>query len=288
MNLKKTRAVISLIIVAIITISSVCMLSSLTLEFSLASQKFLSSHLISSSIANECNKQLNLKYDALEAESGIPARVFKMAMETYSTAENLITASENIFNEEAAELYSNERIDYFYNLCTEYLDGNDIKYNESDIRRTAEKATLIYSETVGVHNTEAIAQYLTSFRNNCTKATSIAMVSMLMCAILLVALYSKRNFALSYFASGIAGGGLATAVGAIIALIFQIGTKISISPAIYQNRVASMVRMYFAYLMLAGIVLCAIGSVINFLLYKYYKREETRQATRFNKIIAKL
>lgn len=288
MGLKKTRTVLSIIIALVIAISSVCMLSSLTLEFSLASQGFFSKHLITNEIAEECNNQLNLKYDALEAESGIPARVFKMSMETYSTMDNLKLAAENVFTEETAELYSNERIDYFYDLCTEYLNGNNIKYNEADVRRTAEKATRIYSETVGVHNTEAIAQYLTLFKNNCTKTTSIAIVSIILCAGLLVIIYRKKNFALSYFAGGIAGGGLATMVGALLALIFQIGTRISISPAVYQSSVASMVRIYFGYLLLVGFVLCAIGSLINFLLYKYYKREADRQATRFSKIVAKL
>lgn len=288
MEMKQTRKLLSLIIAVVIAISSVCMLSSLTLELSLANKSFFSKHLVTNAVAEECEKQLDLKFEALEAESGIPLSVFQMATKTYSTADNLSQASQNIFSEETAELYSNERVDYFYNLCTEYLDGNNISYNRDDVRRTADKAARIYSETVGIHNTDSISQYLTLFARDCTKATSITIVSLIICGTLLAIIYKKKNYAISYFASGVAGGGIATIIGALLALIFQVGTDVSVSPVVYQSNIVSMIRIYFAYLMLAGIILCSIGSLVNFLIAKYGKREENRQATRFNKIITKL
>ena len=77
-------------------------------------------------------------------------------------------------------------------------------------------------------------------------------------------------------------------IGSLLALMFRVGAKISITPAVYENSIASMIRIYFAYLLLAGLILFAIGSLINFAIAKYYKRESDRQATRFNKIVAKL
>lgn len=288
MGLKKARKFLCIIIAAVISFSTVCVIASATLDFCLANRGFFSKHLITNQIVEECNVQLEKKYEALEAESGIPLRVFEMAMETYDTRENLNLAASYIFSEESTELYSPERVDYFYNLCTEYLDGNSIKYNKAEVKAVAEKATKIYSDTVGIHNTDIVSQYLIDFSRNCAKAASIAIVSLIICVVLLIIIYNKKNDAYMYLACGISGGGIATALAALLALIFRIGTNVSVSPAVYQASMASMVRIYFMFLILIGAFIAVLGGLINFFLYKYVKREEDRQATRFNKIVAKL
>lgn len=274
MNMKTSRKVISIMIAVVIAFATVCMVSSATLGFSLASKSFFSAHLINDQIVEECNNQLSLQYDALEAESGIPARVFEMVTQDYSTEENIKLAASYIFSEETSELYSPERVSYFYNLCVEYLEGNSIEYNKADIEMTADKAAKIYSNAVGIHNTEAISQYLVLFERNCTKASSISIVAIIICVGLLVLLYRKKNDAFSYFATGITGGGIATILGALLALIAQVGTRININPAVYQASITSMIRIYFGYLILAGVLFTIIGGVINFLIYKNYKNED--------------
>lgn len=288
MGLKTTRKILSILLVVMMAISSICFLSSITLQATFASKGFYEKYLVNSKVVEECEDQLNKKFSALEAESGIPSRVFEMSMSEYKTEDSIKLAVSHIFNEENASLYSAERVEYFYDLCTEYLDGNKINYKKSEVKSVAKKAAEIYSDTVGIHGVDSIPIQITLFARDCTKTASISIVVIIASIGLLTIIYRKKNYIVMYFACGLAGGGFAACLGSLLSLIFRIGAKVSISPEVYQNSVAGMFRTYFGYLFLAGFVFMLVGSLINFLLIKFLKREEDRQATRFSKIVAKL
>lgn len=268
MELKDTRKIISIFAFIVICVATVIALASTVFAFTFASQGFLAKHLATNKIVEQCNEQLNAKYDVLESESGIPSRVFETVLEDYSTKENLTLAASYVFTEESSELYSEERVNYFYNLCTEYLKGNKLSYNEAEVRRTAEKAAKIYSETVGIHNTEEIKAHINDFGNNCSRAISISIVAIIVSFAVLFIMYSKKRYASSHLAGGLAGGGVAVVLGSLLSLIFGVGRHLAISPEIYQSGVLSMVRIYFGYLALAGIGVIALASIVPYVIEK--------------------
>lgn len=288
MGLKATRKILSIILCVVVAIATICTVSSAVLEMTFSSRGFITKNIVTSEVITECETQLKAKYAVLEDESGIPARVFETILSNYDTEESVKLAVENIFGEESSELYSEERVEYFYNLCVEYLDGNAIRYKKSEVQSVADRAAMIYSETVGVHNTGSVVDHLNMFRNNCTKSTSVGLISIVLCMVLLLVVYRDREFAVSYFVAGITAGGIATVLGAIICLIFKVSAGISVSPMVYQSSFASMFNKYLLYLVLAGIVVVAICSAVQFYFSKKKKTEDMRKNTRFNKIITKL
>lgn len=287
MGLKNTREILSIFAYIVICVSTVIALASSVFSVTFASQGFLSKHLATTKIVEECNNQLSSKYVTLEAESGIPSRVFETVIKDYSTRDNLRLAAGYIFTEEASELYSVERVNYFYNLCTEYLKGNKISYNEEDVKRVADKAARIYSDTVGIHNTEEIKAHINEFNKNCARAVSISIVAMIVSFVMLFIMYRKKRYASSYLAGGIAGGSLATVVGSLLCLIFGVGKQLEITPEIYQNGMLSMIRIYFGYLILIGLIVMGIACVVPYIINKQSNEQYHKRVTLIDAISSK-
>lgn len=287
MGLKNTREILSIFAYIVICVSTVIALASSVFSVTFASQGFLSKHLATTKIVEECNNQLSSKYATLEAESGIPSRVFETVVKDYSTRDNLNLAASYVFTEESSELYSVERTNYFYNLCVEYLKGNNISYNEEDVMRVADKAAKIYSDTVGIHNTEEIKAHINEFSKNCASAVSISIVAMIVSFVMLFIMYRKKRYASSYFAGGIAGGSLATVVGSLLCLIFGVGKQLEILPEIYQSGVLSMIRIYFGYLILDGFVVMGIACIVPYIISKQSNEQYRRRVTLIDAISSK-
>lgn len=279
MGLKNTRTILSILAFIIICASTVLGLASSVFSVTFASQGFLAKHLATQKIVEECNQQLHYKYEALSEEAGIPSRVFETVIKDYSTRDNLTLAASYVFTEESSLLYSEERVEYFNNLCTEYLDGNGIKYNRAEVRRAADKAAVIYSETVGIHNTHEIKEHINEFKNNCERAVSSSIIAIIISAVMLFILYSKKRYASSYIAGGIAGGGVAVVIGSLLSLIFGVGKHLGITPEIYQSGVLSMIRIYFLCLALTGCVIILLASVVPVIINKRNSEDYKKRVT---------
>lgn len=271
MGTKATRKILSIIIAVVIAIATVCASASCVVGITFASRGFLQEHIVTDAVVAECTNQLKAKYAVLEEESGIPARVFETAIENYDVRENLTLAVSYVFGDESAELYSRERVNYFYGLCEEYALGNSIAFEKNDLLATAEKATEIYSQAVGIHNADSMVEYISVFRQSCNKATSTSLVAIIICTVLLIIMYKKRENAVSLLVGGISGGGVALIFGAIISLIARVGSDFAVSPAVYQQAFAGMVRLYLLYLIIVGFVLVALASLVQYLLLQNKK-----------------
>ena len=152
MRLDISRAIISTLLEIAIAISVIVFSISVIMTFTVADQNYFINQFANQELVSVCNAQLNMKYEALSSETGIPARVFERVKEDYPTDEALRQAALSLFSEENETLYSENKVNYFYELSMEYLDGNEITYKKADIKRAAEKAARIYSDTVGLHN----------------------------------------------------------------------------------------------------------------------------------------
>ena len=290
MGLKASRKVMSIIFSIVICASTVCMLVSAVLSATFAAPNFIAENLITDEVVEECEKQLSAQFETLEAESGIPARVFKtitVENKKSNIRDNMKLAASHIFTEESSELYSKEKEALFYNYCVEYLDGNDIKYNESDVKLVAQRAAEIYSNTIGIHNSEIIKEYLSTFGQNCAKASSVSLLAIVVCTVLLMIMYRKKDEPVSYLAGGVAGGGVAVILGAFISLVSGAGKSISVAPAVYQLSFVSMTRTYFIRLIISGLVVLAVGVLTEYIIYNKNLRERIRKRIKFAQIITK-
>ena len=155
-NLSKTRNIISVILCAVIAVLTTLMLTAFTLQATFGNKNFVEKFLITDNLVSQCEKELDENYTALEIKSGIPKRIFLSVEKDFSTKDSLKLAAENMFSNESSTLYSQERVDYFYKICTEYLDVKKISYNKSNVRNTARQAAEIYSNCVGMHNTDSV------------------------------------------------------------------------------------------------------------------------------------
>jgi hypothetical protein len=287
MGLKATRKLLSIILAVITALSTIVMISSFVLDSTFATKGYLTKHLVTDELVAECQSQLDMKYAVLEVKSGIPARVFKMVESDYSTSESLNLAVQNLFTDESETLYSEDKVNYFYNLCIEYLDGNDVSYKKADVERTAEEATQIYSECVGIHNADTIESYLSTFSQRCAKIGSASLLVIVIALILLVFMYNTREYAYLFAIGGACGGSIATALGSIICIIAKVGSNFSFEPAVYQQSFYSMTRLYFVILLGVSLALTiALYALAIFFITKN-KRAEERKNSRFDKMLGK-
>jgi hypothetical protein len=285
MGLKGTRKLLSLFLVVIISFSVAIAITSMVTNLTFSTRSFLTNNLVTDELVSECESQLEMKYDALEVKSGIPARVFETVEQDYSTVDSLNLAVENIFTDETATLFSEARVDYFYNLCVEYLEGNNIDYDEDSVKLAAREAAEIYGECVGIHNTDSIESQLLLLSGKCAKIASAALVAIVFAVFLLLVLYQTRMLAYLIAAGSAAAGSIAVVFGSILCLITKVGSNFAISPVAYQQSFYSLTKLYFTILLLTSILFSIFMYVVIVLVIKKYKLDETRRDTRFSKII---
>lgn len=288
MGLKNTRKIISVILTILITFSSAAMLAAFVLSSTFASQKFITKNLVNDQVVAECEAQLNSKFEALETKSQIPARVFEMVEKDFTTASSLQLAVSNLFGAESSTMYSQDKIDYFYKLCTEYLDGNNIKYKKDNIRNVAAEAAKIYSDCVGIHNLDTVYDYLPLFSKDCAKTGSASLLICILCLILLTIMYNEKTSAYIYFCSGLNAGGIGVFISSLLCILTKISSKFIFSPDIYQQSISAMANKYFIYLSLSGLLICVLGNMSLFIIRKKMNTKQEQIQTRFSKIIGKI
>lgn len=278
MGLKATRTILSILLSFVIAAVTLITLVSFILNITFSTPSFLTERIVTPQLVSTCTEQLSMKYAALEAESGIPARVFKAVTENAGVEFALETAAENIFSAESSSLYNEDRVNYFYKLCTEYFDGNGIEYNKKNVCRVSEKAAQIYSDTLGMHNTESIEKYISGYKMNCLKITSAGMVILTLCCSMICLIHKKRSDILFFIACGTAGGGIAAVISALISLILKVGSEIVFYPVAYQQSLYSMTRLSFIYLLLISLACMIVSYIIMIYSIKLYEKERKRKS----------
>lgn len=288
MELKSTRKILSITLAIVIAISTLCYDATLIISKTMGSQKFVCSHIVSDELVRECEKQLDIKFDTLEKKSGIPSRVFQTVKTSYKTRDAMTQAAEYIFDVNDSTLYNDTKIDYFRDICIEYLEGNDIKYKDANIDVVAKEAARIYSDSVGIHNADAIKQFVATTNKNCSRIQSICALLTFICALLIVLMYKQRVNAYLYVAAGLIAGGFGTALGSLMGIIARVGANYAISPVAYQHSFYSMTRTSILFIMLFGLAVMILGiALFTASMYKI-KVEKDRKDTRFSKVVVKL
>lgn len=255
MKLSFSRSVISLILMIVMALSTVIFLVSLVMTFTAADRNYFINHFANDALVSECNNQLNIKYEALSEETGIPARVFERVEADFPTDEAIRQAALSVFSEENETLYSENKVNYFYELSLEYLEGNDFSYKKQDIRRAAEEAARIYSDTVGLHNTSGIEARIASFSSKFPTATIISFAVAFFCFPAIMFMYKRKKEGYFNAVGGILAGSAATAIGSLLIVIFNPASGINILPAIHnQSIVSTTTRGFLIILFFSAIV----------------------------------
>ena len=257
MKLELTRKIVATILEVVIAVSTIIFLISLIMTFTAADQNYFINHFANDKLVAECNHQLDMKYEALSSETGIPARVFERVKEDYPTDEAIRLAALSVFSEENETLYSENKISYFYELSMEYLDGNDVKYNKQDVRRTAKIAAKIYSDTVGLHNTGGIEARLDKFSKQFPTATIISFIVAFACFPAIMVMYKKKKEGYFNAIGGILAGGIATAIGSFLIAIFNSASRIGILPMIHNRSIVSTTTRDFLILTFFALIVVA-------------------------------
>lgn len=257
-NLSKTRNIISVILCAVIAVLTTLMLTAFTLQATFGNKNFVEKFLVTDNLVSQCEKELDENYTALEIKSGIPKRIFLSVERDFSTKDSLKLAAENMFSNESSTLYSQERVDYFYKICTEYLDVKKISYNKSNVRNTARQAAEIYSNCVGMHNTDSVNAAIIEFSGSCSRVGFGAFFVALVAFGAVLYVYRKKEQGYLYSVSGWLAGSGGVLLGSILCLILKVGSKFDFSPAVYSQCFYSMTQYFFAILAAVSAVATAL------------------------------
>lgn len=257
-RMSKTRNIIAGILSAVIAASTVLMLTAFTLQATFGNKSFIQKFFVTDTLVSQCEKQLDENYAALEVKSGIPKRIFLSVESDFPTKEAMNVAVGNIFSSESSTLYSQDRVDYFYKICTEYLDVKKISYNKSDVKNTAEQAAKIYSNCVGLHNTESISTTLTEYSGICSRVGFGAFFAALVAFGVILYMYRKKDGGYLYSVAGWLAGSGATLVGSLVCLALKVGANFDFSPAVYSQSFYSMTKIFFAVLAAVCVVVTAL------------------------------
>lgn len=288
MNQKSTRKLLSyimaLIIAGCLAVGSISTIASSTV----ASKNFYIKHLVNGQLVNQIEEQLDSKYQTLSKKSGIPSAVFESVTTAYNTTEAVRQATSYLFDENDSTMYSDNKVEFFYNSCVEYLEANEIEYNEDSIMNVAKEATEIYSSVVGLHNMGGVNNFVVALKAKLVKIVSICVVFAIIFVVAMLFIYREKEKAMLYIGGGIIGSGLADLFVGLLLIITKVGGKYDLIPAVYNAVFASMTMKCIFYEMVAGLILIILGAIVFSFGVQTVKKKNARTQTRFYKIASKL
>lgn len=286
--MKRTRRIISTMLAIVIAFSVFTMALSAVFSLTLIDQDYLTKHFITDSVVSECEKQLDLEFSALEKKSSIPAKVFMTVLADMPVRQTMTASIDNFYNGHDATAYSVDRADYFYKICTEYLNANNIAFEEQNVRNAADEAAHIYSNCVGFHNIGYLRLYIEETSATIVSVTSVALVLAVAGVILINILYGDRAQGFKYLTSGVLGAGAGGVLVSIIAFATGVGTNIDMSPYIYQQGMAHCVDMFYLFFGLISFAITCVGVGGLLISFRFIKIDKMRKESRFLKRVDKI
>lgn len=288
MNLKSTRRILSIaiafVVASCLVLISICGVISQTV----GSRDFYINHLVNSEVVSECNAQLDAKYNALSKKSNIPADVFNSITTAFPTEENLHRATEYLFDENDQTFNTQSIVDFFYNSCCEYLDANEVEYDEGSIMNVANEAARIYSDTVGIHGLDGVSRYVTDYRHSYISLMSVSVIVLFVFTILILSIYKEKYKALYYVAGGFIGAGIADLLISLLCTVSKVIDKHIVYPNVITDALHKMTSLYELYLAVAGMAVLVLGVALFGIAVKQYNTKKSHKDTRFFKVVTKL
>jgi len=276
MGIGETRKILS-IILAVLTAVTVALTAMLALmNTTLANRTFLQKNIVNEALVQACNEQLDAKFAVLEAETGIPVRVFQAIKEDNPVDVTLNMAFQNAFGAEDSSFYNDNMVSYFYQLCEGYLKESNTLYTEEEVAVAADKAAAIFSETVGLHEVDYVNTKLITMRRSVSVCLAAGAIGLVLCAVLTLMLYTDKNKAMTYLCYGTAGGALGMLLGSIGCLIAKVPSGLNLAPSIYADAAGKLIQKYFLYTAGTGLLLLVIAYAALF----FFNRQKNARPKR--------
>lgn len=276
MNMRKSRSAVSLLITLLLSFALSCAVGTIMVNSTFASSSFMEKRFVTKKLAEECEAQLDLQFEALALKSGIPARVFRN-IENETSVENTLRSSvHNFYSHIDTEAAKATKAEYFYNLCVEYLEGNNLTYNQQDVSNAAHEAAEIYENCLGISNTEHLIDFADAVQANSPRAALGLFVSAFVLGSLFFVMYKSKNRAFSYVSASVSVSGVTLVLISAVSLIFKVGTHFAMAPAAHYYAMCSVIRLFYLLLLAVGTLLVLIGTVGNIIVYNSEKKKERK------------
>ena len=277
MTLSKSRSIISVLLTVVLAFSMTALSFVFLVRSTFGNGAFISRVMVSDELVGECENQLNMQFDALAAKSSIPSRVFENIKTENPTEDAVRHSVMMIYSNESSKSFFENKKDYFYNMCLEYLNGNNIKFKEDDVERAAQEAAEIYLQTCTLQSSDYLRVIVNAIKDYSPGLVLIAFVSCLVCVILMFILYSGKNNSFGYVGAGISACGIALSLTALISLLSGFGKGLLISPQAYYEAFCSVLNLFFVFMILLGLIETAVGTIILLNVEAVKKRKNNRR-----------
>lgn len=287
MGLKATRKIICTILAVLVSATTFFGSAFAISVNTFGNEEFYSKYWATDELVAQCEHELDTKFEALSYKSGIPLDVFNAVKRDTDTKTAITEAVNGIFSGKDTTLYSDERIDYFYNLCKVYLDANEYNYNKHDIKNVAEEATKIYSDSVGIHNTSSIKNYAEKQKEKSSVYATILLLMSLVGAIIFVVLHKEREQGIVYIASTLITSGIAHLITGMGAIIFGFTSRFDIQPTVYEGVFKHLHDVFMLYNVGCGLGLICVGVIVFAFAEAKIFATNRRKNYRYYKVVGK-
>ena len=276
MKMTRSRELLSVIIQFLIAACTLVLIFSFVLNLTFSSESYYDSRFPTAKLAAECDAQLTQEYEMLAKESGFPIRVFEMVKKDMPTYQAVESAIDGVITDENSSLYTDSLVSYFYNLCEDFAEGNDIPCSKADLTATAEKAAKIYSDVVGLHNTEEVLGKLKHLRNKVTFAQFISFALMVICSVSMVLMYSRKRLGYYRLFSGISGGSIATLFTSLVLYFVKPVKILDIKPAVFLDCLSDMASQFFTISALIAVAFLVVSLAFTIKLERDYEKSKDK------------
>lgn len=257
---KSSRKLICFLL-SLLMVVGLCIFSGATLiRSTLCYRNYMEIFISSEKIANYCNTTYNERIAVLSENSGIPLRVFEAAENVSGYSE---TVTSRFYSGSDTTMFTKDKVETYEKLIKEYLDGNDMQYDENQIHNTAVKAAEIYADSYGMKNLSVFKAFVDDVIDGYGRISSTGLAIVMIAAALIFVMYSDNKKTLKYYTSSFTATGLSFVFIGIGALITSVGKSSVITPDIYSDAIFSALNCMFAILIIAGVIITAMSTVAN-------------------------
>ncbi len=270
---KSSRNALCFLLSFIMAVSVCAFIGSTAVKVTLCSQNYLEHFLSTQKIEDYSTEIYNQRIAVLSDNSGIPLRVFEVVENIDGYEETVVS---RFFSDGDTTIFTKDRIETYEKLIKEYLDGNEISYEEEDVYNTAVEAAKIYSDSYGVKNVGAFKSFIEKINDVYAKVSSIALIVFLIAAVFLFILFNDKKKTIAYYAGAFSAAGISCVLISLLSLIFGIGKGGKITPEIYQDAIFSAINCMFLILILIGVIITAISTVSSLRYHKLTKKTKNK------------
>lgn len=271
MSLTKSRKILSVLLSFLIAIGGIMFFGAEITEYTLCNENYMTKVFSSNSLASQCRQNFDERIEVISAKSGIPSRVFEAVFE--NNAPGIKTAVQRMFSNNNAYLYSEDLVSQFEELCTEYLDGNQISYNKTEVHNAAEYAALVYSDCFGIQNSQEIMSFVEKVDAHYGKYASAGLLFIAVATAMFLIIYSRREDTIRVISTAFTALGASLFLIGICGIIFGFGNSPMLSPQIYSDALARAVDGAFSVAVIIGAIITAAAFTGSYNQYKKNKNQ---------------